>query len=128
MRAYMVVLALITLILGIAEIACGFGLELSLPMPYIPSDIFGGFALLVISATFSKGALSEEPRAHLYIGSILLAIFGLLYILVFLANGLDSVILGEEWQPLGDIRPEMFILLLSIPGLLSVRKKLNENP
>ncbi len=122
----MVVLALVALILGIAEIACGVGLELSTSMLHIPSDIFGGFALLVISATFSKGVLSEEPRAYLYIGSVLLAIFGLLYILVFLANGLDSIILVEEWQPLNDIRPEMFILLLSIPGLLSMRRKLSE--
>jgi len=47
----------------------------------------------------------------------MLAIFGILYSLVLLANGLDMVIVGENWNPINNFRIEILLLPLAIPGL-----------
>jgi len=120
MKAYMVLLFAITLVLGITEILCGIDI---VKINNFPSDIFGGFALVVISATFIRGTFAEEPVAYFYVGSLILLVFGVLYVLVLLANALDSVILGEEFDLLSNLRPEMPISLLAIPGVHSVLKK-----
>ncbi len=107
MRIYGSLLFILTLITGLLEIS-GAGI--------VPNDIFGGFVLLVISATFLRGIAGNEP-AYFYFASLMLAVFGVLYLLVFLANGLDAVILGDEWSPASNMRPEILFIPLALPGV-----------
>ncbi|RLI73833.1 hypothetical protein DRO97_06780 [Archaeoglobales archaeon] len=76
MKAYMIVIFLATFGIGIAEIVNGIGAEIA----FIPADIVGGIAMVVISAIFLRGVVSEESKAYYYVGSVILAVFGVLYI------------------------------------------------
>jgi len=122
MRCYSVILSLITLILGLTEIASG--LKGKSIVQTIPGDVFGGFILITISAVFLRGLTTKDYEPFFYFGSTMLAIFGILYLLVLLANGLDAAILGESWNPMNDLRVEILLVPLAIPGLtLLIRAK-----
>lgn len=59
----------------------------------------------------------------------MLSVFGVLYILVLIANGIDPMILHEDWNPLKDLRIEILMLPLSIPGLITFnRERKNLSP
>jgi len=117
---YMALLFLITFVIGMAEIASALGMEIV----FIPSDIIGGMAMLVISAIFLRGIFSEESEAYYYVGSAILAVFGVLYILVMLAEGASFIMAGEE--VIIDIRPEMFTLPLAFPGIFAMKKAMKK--
>ena len=111
-RLYSLGLGVIYLALGSLEIlAWGLGLRLT----PIPADPFGGFVLLVIAGTFLLGA--REPGG-LLIGATLALGLGGLYLLVLGADYL-SYLLGEleGWHPLADLRPEIWLAPLGLPGL-----------
>jgi len=110
MKRYSLALFILTLVTGIFEIA---GISIH--------DVFGGFVLLVISATFLRGITSNE-RAYFYFASLMLAVFGILYLLVLLANGLDAVIVGDEWNPASNLRPEILFIPLALPGVWLMNK------
>jgi len=120
MRWYSVILFIITLTAGLVELFEGLKGETALQL--VPSDVLGGLVLLVISAVFFRGVTHEEHDAFLGFGSIMLAIFSVLYILVFLANGLDAWIVGDEWELLNDLRIEMVLLPLAVPGLVLLNR------
>ena len=115
MRWYSAILFLVTSILGSIEIASGLNGESIVQM--IPSDVFGGLILITISAIFLRGILLEDYEPFFYFGSTMLTIFGILYLLVLLANGLDAAIVGESWNPLNDLRVEILLIPFAIPGL-----------
>jgi len=119
-RWYSATLFLITLSLGLIEIAGGLIGESMVQI--IPSDVFGGLVLLTISAVLLRGLTTRNYEPFFYFGSTMLTIFGILYFLVLLANGLDSVITGESWDPMNDFRVEILLVPLAIPGLTSLIK------
>lgn len=114
----MVLLFLITFGIGLCEIINGLGIII----PYMPADIAGGLAMIVISAIFLKGIFSEEAEAYYYVGSVILAIFGVLYILVMFAELASSILAEEELT--FNFRPESIILPFAIPGLLKLKEKM----
>ncbi len=127
MRWYSATLFLITLILGLTEIASGLKGESIVQM--IPGDVFGGFILITISAVFLRGLTTKDYEPFFYFGSTMLAIFGILYLLVLLANGLDAIIVGEGWDPMNDLRVEILLVPLAVPGItLLIRAKKNLPP
>ncbi len=120
MKLYSAILFIVTLAAGLIEFAGGLKGEAVFQL--FPSDVFGGLVLIVISAVFLRGITHEEHEAFFGFGSLMLAVFSVLYILVLLANGLDAWIVGDEWSPLNDLRIEVALLPLAIPGLISLNR------
>ena len=116
----MAFLFFISFIIGLCEIVSGLGVSI----PHIPADIAGGLAMIVISAIFLKGIFSEESEAYYYVGSLILAAFGVLYILVMLAEIASGILAGEELAV--NFRPESVILPFAIPGVLKLKEKIRE--
>ncbi|MFQ6033426.1 MAG: hypothetical protein ACE5KR_01015 [Candidatus Bipolaricaulia bacterium] len=115
--------------LSLGTIYLGMGLleALGRYSKFIPHDIFGGFVLLVIGGIYLSGTKSlwrrqNEGLAGLLVGTALTLIFASLYLLVMGADGL-SYLLGdlEEWRPLADLRPEVWLAPLALPGLWLIR-------
>ena len=126
MRRYSAILFLVTLSLGSIEIACGLKGE---PVAQIiPCDVFGGLVLLTISAVFLRGIVLKDCEPFFYFGSMMLVIFGILYLLVLIANGLDAMITGESWNPMNGLRIEILLVPLAIPGLASLIKAKRDLP
>jgi len=117
---YSAILFIVTLAAGLTEF--GGGLKGEAVFQLFPSDVFGGFVLIVISAVFLRGITHDEYDAFFGFGSLMLAVFGVLYILVLLASGLDAWIVGEEWNPLEYLRIEIVLLPLAIPGLIALNR------
>ncbi len=125
MKLFSAVLFIITLVIGIIEILNGLsGNAIAL----IPSDVFGGLVMLTISAVFLRSLTHREHYAFYEFGSIMLLTFSVLYILIMLANRLDAVIVSEEWNPMDDLRIEMILLPLAIPGTLRLIKERRKLP
>ncbi|UEC42801.1 MAG: conserved membrane protein of unknown function [Methanothrix sp.] len=118
---YASALGAISLVVGLVEISGGWG-------EIIPGDLFGGFVLLVIAATYLNGVKGVfqgryEGLSFLVGGLFLTAVFGILYLLMMGAEGL-MYLLGEAQALPGifDLRPEVWILLLSLPLARRVRR------
>ena len=126
MRWYSAILFIVTLAAGVIELAGGLKGEAVLQL--FPSDVFGGLVMLTISAVFLRGLTDREHYAFYEFGSLILLTFSILYILVMLANGLDAVIVGEEWSIIDDLRIEMILLPLAIPGTSRLIKERRELP
>ncbi len=120
MKAYSVALFLTTLVFGLIEVIGGIRGEQIIPI--IPGDLFGGFVLIVISAIFLRG-LTYDLKPFFYFGSLMLAVFGILYTLVLIASYLDALIVGEDWNIVDYLRIEIFLLPLSIPGLVELNRE-----
>jgi len=135
--AYAVVLGIAYLALGVAELALGIQYLLwsnenvSLA-GIVPADILGGFASLVIGATFlfSSSVLrgARESWGYIIVGLFLSAVYGVLYMLIVGADGLNtwlSYVAGEgdwtwDWLTSGTagpglLRPEIWLFLASLP-------------
>jgi len=122
---YLITLQLVTGVFGVIEIVSGiFGESI---IQLVPGDVFGGLVLLIIFAIFIRGLLLEN-EAYFCFGSLMLAVFSVLYFLVLVANWIDSVILGESWEVLNDVRIEILLFPLAIPGLMSFLKMKKELP
>ena len=117
---YTALIGAITAIVGIFEILFVFtGSEL-----WIPADLFGGLALLVIAAVYLSGngellSKREEGLSFVLVGSILTGVFGILYILIMGADYL-MYLLGEvdEFLILDEVRPEILLLVAVIPVIV----------
>ncbi len=108
-------LSLVAGIIGILEILTFLGLNFP-----VPTDIMGGFSLIVASSLILYGA--RDTMRILYsglsfyiVGLALMLGIGLLQILLLLADVLDYYILclGESCEPYAaDIRPEVYLFFL----------------
>lgn len=135
--AYAVVLGIAYLALGVAELALGIhhlllSNENASLAGIVPADILGGFASLVIGATFlfSLSVLrgARESWGYIIAGLFLSAVYGVLYMLIVGADGLStwlSYVAGEgnwtwDWLTSGTagpglLRPEIWLFLASLP-------------
>ncbi|KYH38590.1 MAG: hypothetical protein AYL28_003140 [Candidatus Bathyarchaeota archaeon B23] len=90
--------------------------------PWIPQDIFGGLSAMVIGLLYIASTTSwrrYESIGYLLVATLLSAVFAVLYLLIAGANGLDSLIVGEEWSWMEDIsRSEIWLLPPSLPPLI----------
>lgn len=91
----------------------------------VPGNIMGTFVLTVIGSVFLFGhkELEEginEGVAYIVVGIMLSLIFGALYLLVMGADAVSAYILSSEdfqdWTPLDDLRPELYLSFLSVFG------------
>lgn len=88
---------------------------------WIPADLFGGFALIVIAAVYLSGigellSMREEGLSFALTGMILTMVFGSLYILMAGADWL-MYLLGEadEFLIISELRPEILLLVATLP-------------
>jgi len=119
--AYALALGLACLTAGLMEISGGYG-------EMIPGDVFGGLVLVVIAATYLNGVKGVCEGGHgglsfLMGGVFLTMVFGGLYLLII---GADALIYlmgeAEEMPALVDLRPAIWIAILSLPLAYMVRK------
>ncbi|HIE23096.1 MAG TPA: hypothetical protein EYP68_02580 [Candidatus Korarchaeota archaeon] len=149
---YSLIIGITYLIIGVLEFVMGIW---SVLMPWaavtrlarcltgflgLPMDIFGGLSAIVIGATYF-GAFSlwkgkHESLGFVLVATMLSAVFGVLYLLIIGARGLEvflTFLSGEEewnWEwitsgttGLGLLRPEIWLFLLSLPLAFLVWKK-----
>ena len=141
---YAVSLGIAYIILGVVEFTLGIYNLLS-PMNnvnligVVPADIFGGFATLVIGASyFSAVSLlrgKHESLGYILVGLLLSAVFGIIYLLIVCADGFETLLAslkGEAWTwewltsgsaGTGLLRPEIWFFFMSLPlAYLTLRK------
>ncbi len=118
---YSSTLSIFAIVLGILEILSFVGLKLW----GAPSDIMGGFSLIVASTLILYGAKNTvkmlyDGLSFYIVGLSLLIGIGLLQTLIVLANILDYYILciGESCAPYSTPpRPEVYMFFLALLGL-----------
>ena len=132
---YAITLGVVYVIVGAVEFALGLwnllSLETTVSFLGVPIDLFGGFATLVIGAIYF-GAVpllkgKHESLGFILVGTLLSAIFGVLYLLIVGADGFGTLLAsweGEEWTwewltsgsagP-GLFRPEIWLFFASLP-------------
>ena len=140
LAVYGSVMGLAYLIIGLLEVVNAFytwflrpGAEEALiALPGLPAgDLFGGFSSLVIGLVLLQAIRLRKPRrdediAFVLVGSLLAAAFGVLYILVFAANGVSALLAGGEeladWLASGwladVLRPEIWLFVLALPAAI----------
>lgn len=137
---YAVILGVMYFALGLLEFIgglgglLGLGEDVLLGFEWIPVDLYGGFATLVIGAAYLGSVPlwngKYESLSYLLAGALLSAVYGILYILLLGANGFGAYLAGElsEWEWMIDLsRPEIWLFILSIPlgifGLKATKAK-----
>jgi len=102
-------------------------LELSL----VPPEILGVCVLGVLGAVCLSGYHElregvDEGVAHIYVGILLSLVFAVLYLLIMGADALEAYVLKNEdfadWTPLDDMRPEIYLALISLAGAYRWRR------
>jgi len=123
-------------IIGIAYMAYGL-IEMTswatgpMNLPLSPSqDIFAGFILLIIGSilVYRIKALLDmkyEGLSFLFVGLVLSAIIGIMYILIMGADALDAAILGESWEfdAAAYNLPAIALFVLLLPGWLITKDR-----
>ena len=112
---YAFILGFLYLTIGPLEVAGG------IEKYNIPADFWTGLALLVVAANYLyavKGLWRGEFKgiSFLFTGFILSTVFGFIFILLMGADGL-LYLLGEveEFSPIADFRPEIWLFIASTP-------------
>jgi len=131
---YAIMLGIAYVIVGASEFALGLWDLFSLGTVNffgVPIDLFGGFAAVVIGATYLGAVLVLKGRyeslGFILIGTFLSAVFGVLYLLIVGADGFKSLLAfweGQEWTwewltkgsaDSGLFRPEIWLFFASLP-------------
>jgi hypothetical protein len=142
LAAYSFVIGILYAIFGILEILVGWeefvgtGGPLIQPIELagvnvVPPDVFGGIMLIIIGMVYltgvgQQGRGEREGLSFLLVGSLLAAMFFVVYIVVMLANGVGYVFQFEDWLEwiwLVDLRPGIWLFLLALPGAYLVFTK-----
>jgi len=115
---YALVLGVLYVSVGVLEILSWIGIHLSGFV--IPGDLFGGLALLVIGTVYLSGvktllAGKEEGLAFLFVGAILSATFGVIFLLIMGAHWLNYWLGEEEFSTIAEFRPEIWLFFISLP-------------
>ena len=101
-------------------------------IPLVPGNIMGAFVLVVIGLVFLFGYKELKDGiaggvAFIVVGIMLSVIFGVLYLLVMGADTISAYVLSSEdfqdWTPLDDLRPELYLSLLSVYGYFKWREE-----
>ncbi len=130
------IIGIYSAIIGIAYIVYGL-IEMvgwtvrAVQFPLSPTpDIFAGFILLIIGSIliYRIKALLDmkyEGLSFLFVGLVLSAIIGMMYILIMGADALDAVIVGEPWNfdTAAYNLPAIVLFILLLPGWLILRDR-----
>jgi hypothetical protein len=124
---------LLFLIFGILQFIVGIGFLSFLGSAlFIPQDILGGFILVLIGIIYLTSVYElrqgiTEGVAYIYVAIILSLFFMGIYLLIMLTNGLEAGIFTNEdlrnWTPINDIRPGIYLSIISLFGFIIWREK-----
>ncbi|MBP2030705.1 hypothetical protein J2755_001653 [Methanohalophilus levihalophilus] len=134
MELFSFILGLSYSLAGIVQIGKGIGLLNSAfaESLFIPGETAGGFVLLVVGAVFIAGwntfrADQQEGIAYVYVGILLSLIFAAVYMLSMVANGMEAYLLSaegfENWTPLSDLKPAVYLGLAALGAYLGWKEK-----
>ncbi|MHC1576248.1 MAG: hypothetical protein ACXQTE_02735 [Methanosarcinaceae archaeon] len=116
---------------GCMQIVAQFGIKTGLAeLLLIPGDIFGGLCLVVIGAVFLYGAKELNSGmnmgvSYVYVGILMSLVFMAVYVLIIGASLLEVYLIQNEdyleWRIIDDIRPGLYLGLLSLAGYVAWR-------
>jgi len=124
---YALVLGALYVSVGVLEILSWIGIRLSGTESVIPEDLFGGLALLVIGAVYLSGVKTlltkgEEGLSFLFVGAILSATFGVVFLLIMGAHWLNYWLGVGEFSTIAEFRPEIWLFFISLPAAYLIWK------
>ncbi len=127
--AYSALIGIAYMVYGLIEILEWMIGTLQIPLSPSP-DIFAGFILIIIGTIliYRIGSLLDmkyEGLSFLFVGLVLSAIIGIMYILIMGADALDALVVGEPWNfdPTTYNLPAIVLFILLLPGWLIVRDR-----
>jgi len=131
---FALVVGIIYLAFGLMQVAVAFGIGADSigAALLIPQDFLGGFVLVVIGAVFLVGvnqlrAGVSDGLAFVYIGILLSLTFAVIYLLVMLGDSLMAYLIVSEdfegWGPVDDLKPGIYLAILSLLGLIAWRDR-----
>jgi hypothetical protein len=134
---FALVVGILYVIFGIIQFLGGLGLSAEwIDMLLIPPDLFGGAIVVLIGAIFLYGVKElkngiREGVSYVYVGILFSLGFFIVYLLIMGADAISAYGLGSEdfidWTPLDDMRPAIYLGLLSLLGFLVWRNKFTMN-
>lgn len=120
---------------GIVQAANSLGLTgSSSDLLFIPEDIMGSLILILIGIIFLAGVYEThggKPQgvSFIYFGILFSLLFALIYMLIMVADAIEAYVVMSEvfsgWTPLDDVKPGIYLSILSLLGALAWRKKLS---
>jgi hypothetical protein len=143
LAVYSVVIGTLYVVFGLLEILVGWGdltgtgvsliptVEMA-GLTVVPPDVFGGVMLIIIGAVYVTGVKQQaqgnrEGISFLLVGSLLAAVFFVVYMAIMLSNSVGYLFQFEDWLEwiwLDDLRPGIWLFLGALPGTyLSFTKK-----
>ena len=118
---------------GLIQIIVGFGFSSRImDALLIPTDIIGGFILILLGSVFMYGVKElksgiSEGVAYIYVGIFLAVIFLVIYLLIMAADAVEAyVILNEDymgWTPYDAIKPGIYLGIIPLAALVIWRAK-----
>lgn len=130
---YGIIIGFLYFMFGLFQIIVSLGFKSAFTDAiFIPSDIMGGIILIVISAVFLFGVKElnkgiDEGVAYIYVGILLAILFMIIYSLIIVANAVSAYALSnpdlKNWTPLDNMKPGLYLGILSIIGILIWRTK-----
>ncbi|MBN2065746.1 MAG: hypothetical protein JW771_02940 [Candidatus Thermoplasmatota archaeon] len=130
---FSIIIGSLYILFGLVQLLAGFGYSSEwMTMTFIPADLIGGCILVLIGAIFLYGVKElhsglREGVAYVYVGILLSLGFFIIYLLVMGANALSAYGPGSEdfigWSPLDDMKPGIYLGLLSLVAFFVWRKK-----
>lgn len=126
---YSAIIGSIYILYGLLEIIAWAAGGLAFPLSPSP-DIFAGFILAVIGsiAVYRVRDLLDmkyEGLSFFFVGLILSAIIGIMYLLIMGADLLDAAIIGEPWvfDTATYNPPAIVLFILLLPGWLIIKER-----
>lgn len=131
-KRFALLMGTLYLLFGIVQVIAGSGIDIGVEDPLIVgSGIIGGLVLLLIGIIFLFGFRElnsgvNEGVAYVYMGIIMSLIFCTVYLLTMVASGISAYLLMSEdlgnWVPMDDMRPGIFLGIISLVGYLVWKK------
>lgn len=128
---FSVIAGIAYLFFGVMQIFSGLWL-LPIKTGLFPGDIMGGFVLIIVSFVFFFGVWELKTGidggvSYVYVGMVLSLILAAVYLLIMIGSLLSAawVVLENgdfEWDLFSNLRPIIFLALLSLFAFLSWRK------
>jgi hypothetical protein len=134
-KIYSLLTGILYIVFGVLQTLHGFGLDIGIgDALLLAEDGIGGLVLIVIGLVFlfGFGRSSKNPAEGIsftFVGTVLGLFFGVIYILILLADLFEAKVLvsedWEEWVLLDSIRPGLYLGIITLLGYLVFRSDLS---
>ncbi len=126
---YSAIIGIAYIVYGLIEMTAWVAGTVQFPLSPSP-DIFAGIILVVIGSILVYRIkdmldMKYEGLSFLFVGLILSAIIGIMYILIMGADALDAAIVGEPWEFDASAYnlPAIVLFILSLPGWMIIKDR-----